>query len=84
MSLANPIKLIKRNQRESRKVVREKRCLTSQSKGIREGAFDKSRSFLISIILTFNPESSTLMITLGSTFVDVICIPLSISCFLKE
>jgi hypothetical protein len=55
MSLANPIKLIKRNQREFRKVVREKRYLTSQSKGIREGAFDKSRSFLISIMLTFNP-----------------------------
>ncbi len=33
MCLANPIKLIKRNQRESRKAAREKRCLTSQSKG---------------------------------------------------
>jgi hypothetical protein len=55
MSLANPIKLIKRNQRESRNVVGEKRYLTSQSKGIREGAFDKSRSFLISLMLTFNP-----------------------------
>ncbi len=38
MRLANPIKLIKRNQLESRKVVRGKRCLTSQSKGMREGA----------------------------------------------
>ena len=55
MSLANPIKLIKRNQRESRNVVGEKSYLNSQSKGIREGAFDKSRSFLIIIMLTFNP-----------------------------